>query len=347
MKNSLIIITLLLSLTASGQTKTQAPLAQKQIRIELIDFFGYAGLDVDKVRANLPIHEGDKFSSGEALNALRPKIAEIVQMVTGRAATDVAPVSPGNDVCFLFIGMSGDSMKLFSFNPAPKGTARLSATAMGIYKEADAAFSRAMQKGATGEDDSKGYSLSSADPVLRAKQLAMHEYAARHTDEISRVAREAADSSQRQIASEFLGYANRSRKQIADLVWASHDPDSGVRNNATRALGVMSSSNKRVATLIPAGGFIEMLNSGNWVDRNKAGFLLLELSQWRAPKLLAELRSQALESLLEMAKWRSVAHAYSARMLLGRMAGIEETRLQMLAGSNDQVDVIIKAVSYQ
>jgi hypothetical protein len=346
MKNSLIIITLLLTLTASGQTKIQAPLAQQQIRIELIDFFGYAGLDVGKVRANLPIHEGDKFSSGEALNALRPKIEEVVRRVTGRAATDVVPVSPGNDVCFLFIGMSGGSMKLFSFHRAPKGTARLSATAMSIYNEADAAFSRAMQNGATSEDDSKGYSLSSGDPVLRAKQLAMHEYAARHADEISRVAREAADSSQRQIASEFLGYANRSRKQIADLVWASHDPDSGVRNNATRALAVMS-SNKRVAALIPAAGFIEMLNSGNWVDRNKAGFLLLELSQWRAPKLLTQLRSQALEPLLEMAKWRSVAHAYSARMLLGRMAGIEETRLQMLAGSNDQVDVIIKAVRHQ
>lgn len=184
--------------------------------------------------------------------------------------------------------------------------------------------------------------LSSNDPELRAKQLALHEYAARHADEIHHVLRSAADNEQRQIAAHLLGYTNQSGRQIADLVWASHDPDEGVRNNATRALGVLARSNPKVAARTPAAGFIGMLNSATWTDRNKAGALLLSLSQWRPPKLLAALRAQTLESLVEMARWRS-GHAHAARMLLGRIAGIEEERLVKLAGDSARVDVIVKA----
>ena len=345
MKNSLILITLLLSLIAAGQTETAVAQAElRQSRIGFIDFYGYAGLDVDKVRAALPIHKGETFPTLVALYATRPKIEETVRRVTGRPATEVAIVSPGEDVWLIYIGLTGNSMKSFPYNPAPKGATRLPATALHIYRQVDAAFLTAMQRGASGEDDSKGYMLSSDDAVLRAKQLTMHEYAAQHEDEIRAVLRSSADNEQRQIAAELLGYANQSKQQIADLVWASHDPDEGVRNNATRALGVLARSNPKVGARIRAAGFIEMLNSGKWADRNKASGLLLELSQWRAPRLLAALRAQALQSLLEMARWHSLGHASAARVLLGWIAGIEETRLQKLAGDNDQVDVIIKAV---
>ena len=344
MKNSLRLITLLLALTAAGQTETAvAQVELRQARVGFIDFFGYAGLDVDKVRAALPVREGETFPTMVALYAMRPQIEETVRRVTGRPATEVALVSPGQDVWLVYIGLSGNSVKSFPYNPAPKGTARLPETALDIYRQVDAAFLSAMQRGATGEDASKGFSLSSDDPTLRAKQLAMREYAARHEDVIRAVLRSAADNEQRQIAAVMLGYANQSRRQMADLVWASHDPDEGVRNNATRALGVLAHSNPKVAARIPAAGFIVMLNSGKWTDRNKAVGLLYALSQWREPKLLAALRAQALDSLLEMARWRS-GHAYAARVILGRMAGIEESRLLKLAGDNAQVDVIIEAV---
>jgi hypothetical protein len=44
-----------------------------------------------------------------------------------------------------------------------------------------------------------------------------------------------------------------------------------------------------------------------------------------------------------MARWRSRGHADFARILLGRIAGIEETRLQQLVGEG-QVDQIIEAL---
>lgn len=343
MRNSLKLIALLLALTAAGRVETlQAQVELRKARVGLIEFYGTAGLDVEKVRAALPVREGETFPTLVDLYATRPRIEETVRRVTGRPTTEIALVSPGQDVWHFYVGLSGNSVENFPYNPEPKGTARLPDGALDVYRQVNAAFLVAMQRGATGEDSSKGYALSSDDTTLRAKQLAMHEYAARHEDEIRAVLRSAADKEQRQIAAELLGYANQSKRQIADLVWASHDPDDTVRNNATRALGVLARSSPKVASRIPAAGFVEMLNSGKWSDRNKASNLLVWLSQWREPKLLASLRAQALDSLLEMARWRS-GHAYAARVMLGRMAGIEEARLQKLAMDNEQVDVIVKA----
>lgn len=343
MKNSPVLIILLLVLAASVQPKTTTPQAElRPARIGFIEFYGSAGLDADRVRAALPIREGETFPTLAALGAKRPLIEETVRRVTGRPAAEVSLVSPGEDVWLVYVGLSGDSVKSFPYHAAPKGAARLPAAALDIYRQADDAFLSALQRGASGEDGSKGFMLSSDDPELRAKQLALHEYAARHAVEIRHVLRTAADIEQRRIAAHLLGYTNQSTQQVADLVRASHDPDEVVRNNATRALGVLARSDPKVAARIPAAGFIEMLNSGKWTDRNKASNLLLQLSQWREPKLLAALRARALESLVEMARWRS-GHALAARMLLGRVAGIEEKRLVELVGDNTQVDVIIKA----
>jgi hypothetical protein len=343
MKNSLILITLLLSLAVAGQTQTALAQAElRPARVGFIEFYGTGGLDVDKVRAALPVHEGETFPTLVALDEMKPRIEEAVRRVTGRPTADITTVSPGQDEWLIYIGLSGASVKSFRLNPAPKGKARLPEAALDIYRQVDAAFLSAMQRGASGEDVSKGYFLSSNDAELRAKQMAMHEYAAQHEDMIRSVLRSSADKEQRQIAAEMLGYANQSGRQIAGLVWASHDPDETVRNNATRALGVLARSDPKVAALIPAAGFIEMLNSGGWTDRNKASLLLYALSEWREPKLLAALRAQALESLLEMARWRS-GHAYYSRVMLGRIAGIEETRLLKLAADNDQLDALTSA----
>jgi hypothetical protein len=47
-------------------------------------------------------------------------------------------------------------------------------------------------------------------------------------------------------------------------------------------------------------------------------------------------------SLVEMARWKDRGHAWDARMILGRIAGIEETDLGKLATNN--VEEIIRAV---
>jgi len=191
------------------------------------------------------------------------------------------------------------------------------------------------------EDRSKGYALSTYPP-LRAKQLAMRDYATANVSLISRVLSESSDPQQRAVAAHLLGYANTNERQIAQLVSATRDIDEQVRNNAVRALGVLGESSSAIAALIPADGFISMLNSGSWTDRNKAGYLLRILTKPRDPRLLKMLRARATDSLLEMARWREPGHAISARMILGRIAKIDENRLEQLV-ANKEVDLIIEA----
>jgi hypothetical protein len=313
-------------------------------RIGEIDFYGYAGLDLDRVRAALPLHEGDDFPDSD--NAVFDMIARIRGALTsaiGKAPTDVAVVccdAQGSQM--IYIGLPGNSMRNVPYNPPPKGAARFPVRVVGLYQQTMEAWSKALRNGSSKEDYSKGYALST-DPELRAKQLATREYAIRHERLVLLVLASSNDAEQRIAAAHILGHVRQSKRQITALVKASNDADETVRNNAIRALAVLAQSNPQVRTRIPAEPFIAKLNSGSWTDRNKAGFLLDELSRGRNPKLLSQLRSQALASLIEMARWRSGGHAGSARILLGRIAGIEEKLLQQLVEAG-QVEQIISTV---
>jgi hypothetical protein len=332
MKRCLLLIAFLLAAVAVGQ--------ETQRRVGEIEFYGYAGLDLDKIRAALPLREGDIYPGpAEAVGGLE----EAFRRVIGRTPTDVAPVccdARGNYM--IYVGLPGNSFRRVPYNPAPTGRLRLPTRIVNLYEQAMEASSAAVLKGVAGEDDSKGYALST-DPTLRRKQLATRRYAVRHGRLVRSVLKSSSDARQRIVAAYVLGYARQSKEQIAALVRASRDADDTVRNNAVRALSVLAGSSPDAARRIPAAGFIEMLNSGSWTDRNKAGFLLVTLSEGRDPKLLGRLRAEAISSLVEMARWRIAGHAYSARILLGRIASIEEARLRQLVEAG-QVEAIIDAL---
>jgi len=83
-----------------------------------------------------------------------------------------------------------------------------------------------------------------------------------------------------------------------------------------------------------------MLNSGIWTDRNKGAYLLSILTVRRDARLLRLLRLRALVSIVEMARWRNPGHADSARLILGRVAGIDENLLQQLVAAHDLKRII-------
>jgi len=312
---------LLLSVLAVLAAAAFSP--SQSMRIGEIEFYGYAGLDPTAIRASLPVHEGDEFSEDEM-----PKLIEKLKQVT--KAPSIATVccdDRGN--WMLYIPLPGKSVRNVPYNGAPEGTANLPKTIADLYGQFQDALMQAVQKGAGAEDDSKGYALT-ADPATRAKQLAMRDYAIAHESLLRRVLESSSDSGQRAVAAQLMGYTRQSRKQIDALVRASHDPDDTVRNNAVRALWVLAMSSPKMAAQIPASGFIEMLYSNSWSDRNKPSLLLEVLTRSRDPRMLREICAEAREPLLEMAGWRNIGHASAARLILGRCAGIEEARLQKL-----------------
>lgn len=336
MRPLVLLILFLFSAVAFGQDKHR--------RIGEIEFYGYAALDLDKIRTVLTVREGDDFpdSHDEFVDIVK-RVNEAVNKTIGKPPTDVAVVCcDAQGQGMIYVGLPGRSMRIASYNSAPKETIRLPTRIINLYQQTMEASSKAVLNGTAKGDSSKGFALST-DPELRSKQRATRAYALRHGTLVRRVLASSNSAEQRTVAAHVLGYARQSPEQIVALVKASNDSDDSVRNNAIRALGVLAQSSPKVADRIPAEGFVAMLSSGSWTDRNKAGFLLTELSQRRPPRLLNQLRLQAVDSLIEMARWRSRGHADFARILLGRIAGIEETRLQQLLDAG-QIDQIIQSL---
>jgi hypothetical protein len=308
--------------------------------IGTIEFFGHKGIDVAALRGALPIHEGDEYDEA----AMKP-VRQVIRSTINKEPTDVNVTCCDNDRRLLvYIGLPGTSYRPFAFNTPPGGNARLSAPIVDLEARLDKAIEAAVRKGGEGvqEDDSRGYALVK-DPAARALQLSVRRYAVAHDEELLRTLASAGDVEQRRMASEALGYARQSRRQVDALIHAARDPDDEVRNNATRALGVLAKSRTVVARAIPPATFIEMVSAGAWTDRNKGAMLLEQLTASRDPALLNNLRANALDSLVEMAEWRESGHAYFARMIVGRIAGIPEVRLEQLA-SDGPVGTIIDAL---
>jgi hypothetical protein len=315
--------------------------ANEKWAIANIDFFGYGHFDVVKLRSVLPIQVGESIEQSE-WRTLRSRIEEAIRSETGKPPTDVALVcctEQGGSM--IYIGVAGTSSVAVQHKPAPKGERRLPAAALKLSQETDDAMSKAVLAGRAQEDHSNGYALSK-DPAVRAKQLQIREFALGNEDLLRTVLSSSSDAEHRAIAAEFLGYVNVSARQIADLAKAGSDPDPGVRNNAVRALGVIASSSQQRASMISPKPFIALLKSDQWVDRNKGGWLMINLTESRDPKLLEQLRTEVMEALVEMARWHS-DHASFARRLLGRIAGIEEGRLDTLVIHDDQAEAIIAA----
>jgi hypothetical protein len=307
----------------------------QRIRIGYIEYFGTKDIDVEKVKRSLSPHEGEEMNL-ESLPDLIIQIKAAVKTSIGAPPTDVAPICCDiHDRWIIYIGLPGKNSRTLTYNASPQGTIHFPPDVVTLYRETMSILMESVHAQSR-EDRTKGYSLSSY-PQLRAKQLAMREYAVRHAALIHQVLNNSKDTEQRVVASHLLGYAVHNNLQIRSLVRASRDSDDGVRNNAVRALAVLAESNPLIATKIPAEGFVEMLNSDVWSDRNKGGALISMLTIPRDPRLLRLLRARALDSLLEMAVWREHGHAETSRFILGRIAGIPEGNLSQMAKEKVQL----------
>ena len=84
---------------------------QEQPRIiGSIDFYGYAGLNLDHIRVALPLHAGDRFPGR---SATVEGITKAVTSVISRPQTDVAPVCCDAQGKFMiYVGLPGCQIDL-------------------------------------------------------------------------------------------------------------------------------------------------------------------------------------------------------------------------------------------
>ena len=150
------------------------------------------------------------------------------------------------------------------------------------------------------EDESEGYALTN-DPRARKAELAIRDYALQHEDLIFQVI----DLVLRRRASRHrrpdvgrMGVSPTSRS----TPWSS-PASTRMMMFAMTPYGRWKSSLPRSRpwlTRIPPEPFIRLLRSGSWLDHNKASLVLVALTTTRDPQLLAQLRAEALDPLLEM-----------------------------------------------
>jgi len=292
-------------------------------QIGTIDFYGYGGLELAKLRALLPFREGDPFPSEEAKQTAEETLAK----QTGRAAariTKVCCLKEGR--LAVFVGFAEPAAPPLRYNPEPTGEIRLPKEAHRLFSQLERDTRAAVKQGDAGEDDSEGYALMK-NPEARGDQLKIRDWVRGNTATTLRVLETSRYRDERADAAEALGYAEPSAEQTAALVRASFDAGEDVRNNAVRALEVLCNLGAEAISRIPAARFVPMLHSLIWADRNKASLLFLMLSKPGASAVLDALRSGALVPLREMAQWRDWSHGAPAAIILARLAGIPDDQV--------------------
>jgi len=308
--------------------------------IEIIDFYGLRDISERQVRESLQIKEGDP-SSVETKEAERK-----LESLPGVAEAQISRVCCDAGKAVLFVGIREKGTPSLQFRLAPQGKVRLPQDVAQAEDDFRKALSDAILKGNSGEDDSRGHTLSN-DPSARAIQERFITFAARDLKLLRDVLRHSSDAEHRALAAQVIAYTANKQAIVNDLVDAMRDPADGVRNNATRALAVMAGAARqttRQPIKIPVRPFIEMLNSIEWTDRNKSSWALLRLTYKRDPAVLSEIRQKALPSLIEMASWKSSGHAYASFLLLGRVAGLPEDEITAAWERGDRASFIETAI---
>ena len=313
-------------------------------QLATIEFFGHKGLDTAAIRQALPVHEGDPFPGKRGDREWSRLVEASVTKSIGMPPTDVRFVCCTQEGNFtLYIGLPGATFSPVAFKPVPTGKTSLPKKLVQLYERAGKAGYEAIMSGKSAEDRIQGYSLF-VEPKARASQLVFRDEVLRNEESVFQVLANSSNHEQRAIAAEALGYARHTDRQLNAMVQASLDPDDGVRNNATRALGVLVTAFPEAGLKIPLEPYVALMSSGSWADHNKASFLLERLTAARSPELLEKIRnSPARDSLIEMAQWRNAGHAYFAILALGRIGGMEEQVLEQPL-TPQQLERIIRSV---
>jgi hypothetical protein len=311
--------------------------AQSAPTVGIIDIYGAKKTSHEDIRKALGLPEGAPLSGAKA--ALEERIEEVEGIVAARV--EAACCEDGKVI--LYVGVQEKGAPTFEYHTPPAEPLSLPEEITGAYTRFVEAVRKAGAAAFPSEDLTRGHSLMS-DPAVREIQLSFIPLATDHLEELRAVLRRSDNEEHRAIAAYVIGYAKDKPGIVNDIQYALQDIDDTVRGNAIRALAALSV----LAVKDPAAGvkisptwLIEMLNSVAWTDRNNAAIALVTLTESRDPKVLSLLRERAMSSLIEMARWKHLAHALPPYIILGRVAGVKEKELQD-AWSRGQREAIIK-----
>jgi hypothetical protein len=312
-----------LSLIATGLALAQAP------PIGLVELYGVRKASAERIRQAIGVRVGDPLSVPKA------DIEERVEKVPGVVTARVSAVCCAGDAAVLYVGIEERDAPHVEFHPAPAGNLSLSEALLVTYRDFVAYFGEAARSG-----DPTG-------PAAEAYRKNFEHLARDNTDNLHRVLRESDDAEQRAMAAGILRYAPLTRAAVDDLQYALLDSDRTVRATSMRslqALALRAAADPDLGIRIELTWFIELLNSMDWYDRDQAATALVSLTQARDQGALDFMRDRALAALIDMARWKTPAHAHAAFVLVGRIAGLTEKGIQDAWSRGDREGAIKQAL---
>jgi hypothetical protein len=329
------------ALAQSQGLSTRPPVAHVQgPRIGLIEFFGLSKTSEVRVRQALGVREGDFLprSKGDA--------EERIDAVAGIVESHLEAVCCEGANMILYIGVEEKGAKHFDLRATPDGDVTLPDDITKLYHR----FLDASEKAArftAAEDLTTGRALS-GDKDVRDLQEQFIPVADRYLPDLRRVLHDASDEEQRAMAAYVIAYATDQKNIVDDLQYAVKDSDAGVRANATRglkALAVFAHLNANSGVSVEPTWFIEMLNSLSFADRMQAMAMLQILTDNRGESAIGQLRDRAINSLVEMARWKSLKNALPAFVLVGRLTPLTDAEVQDAWTRGDRESVIAQALA--
>jgi hypothetical protein len=315
--------------------------------IGVIDFYGLRTISEEEVSQAFDVKKGDTFPASRSdWGSRESAIVERLEGIPGVVKAWLQPICCMEGKTILFVGIEEKDAPHFEYRIPPDSAIALSQEIIETYRNWENALGEAIRKGDAVVDPSQGHALS-ANAETRAFEERFIVYAEKDLEPLRQVLRHSANAEQRAMATQVIAYAQDKRTIVDDLLYATRDSDSTVRNNAMYALAIIvefAQDKPELDISISPTPFIEMLNSIMWTDRNKATMLLNTLTVNRDAALLQQIREQAFPSLVEMARWKSMGHANGPFRLLGRVAGLSEQEINNAMGRGGKMDTVIAQI---
>ena len=335
MRNT-VTLALLSALAAFAQTP---PESISLPRIGTVEFYGLRQVTPQLARQALGLEEGSVLpaSKGDA----EDRLTDIQQVTAAR----IEAICCEAGKITLYVGVEERGQPRYEVRPAPGGAADLPPEVRAAYQDFQSALHQAELRGPVEEDLATGHRLS-RNPAVRSLQDGFPALVTENLPVLRDVLRDSGDEYQRAIAADLLPYAPNKNEIVDDLREALTDNDPLVRSNAVHsltALALLERSDAASRVRVSPTWFIDMLDSVTWTDRTKAAWALEILTEDRDVFTLSRLRGPGLQALLEMAVWKTKAHAQSAFILLGRAAGLEESAIQSAWARDDRQPVLAAA----
>jgi len=312
-------------------------------RVGSVEIYGARKTPLQKIRKALNVSPGD-FLPG------REQSEDRITGVAGIVAARVEAACCTEGKMILYVGVEERDEPHLEFHPAPTGTDELPQTLIANYRRFLDEVEDSLRGRNADEDLTNGYSLM-ADPDCRSIQKGFVESVPLNLPILAKVVRESSDPEARAAAAYLLQYTPRGPRTTSimmdGLQWALRDEEDIVRDramNSLRAVIVGAKLHPDQGVKIEPTWLIELMNSVVWSDRFHASQALAEITETRDPETLALLKSRALPSVIEMARWHDLKHALPSFILAGRLAGLNDKQIKQAWVSEDREAVLKAAI---